>query len=89
MRVDRTTLRDLAVLDPGEEGTSLLALLDRTRTRLGSASLRSRMKGLPPRGEVRATQDAIRFLASRVPDVQRTLETLDPDAVDAYLSLKW
>jgi DNA mismatch repair protein MutS len=89
MRVDRTTLRDLAVLDPGEEGTSLLALLDRTRTRLGSASLRSRMKGLPPRGEVRATQDAIRFLASRVPDVQRTLETLDPDAVEAYLSLKW
>ncbi len=42
MELDRTTLHDLAILDEGEDGISLFALVDRTRTRLGRERLRAR-----------------------------------------------
>jgi len=89
MLVDRATLSDLAILDPGEEGTSLFSLLDRTRTRLGSATLKARMRNLPPSADVHGTQDAIRYLSACVAPIQAALDVMDPDVVDEYLSLKW
>lgn len=83
------TLTDLAILDPGEDGTSLFALLDRTRTRLGRKALRARMRVLPADAELQRTQDAVRHLATRLGSVPPAVETVDPDAVDDYLSLKW
>lgn len=89
MQVDRATLRDLSILDPGEEGASLFSLLDRTRTRLGNAALRARLKTLPSSADVRATQDAVRHLSTRIDSVRSALDAIDPDGVDEYLSLKW
>jgi len=89
MKIDRTTLSDLSVLDPGEEGTCLFTLLDRTRSDLGRVALRARMRNLPGRSELRDTQDAIRHIAGRVADFQAAIEWTNPDAVDRYLSLKW
>jgi hypothetical protein len=89
MQVDRATLRDLSILEPGEDGSSLLALLDRTRTRLGSRALRARMRSLPVGAELQRTQDAIRHLATSLGSTHSAVESVDPDAVDAYLSLKW
>ena len=89
MQVDRATLRDLSILEPGEDGSSLFALLDRTRTRLGSRALRARMRSLPVGAELQRTQDAIRHLATSLGSAHSAVESVDPDAVDDYLSLKW
>jgi hypothetical protein len=89
MHVDRATLRDLSILDQGDDGTSLFALLDRTRTRLGRRALRTRMGALPSGEELQRTQDAIRHLSTRLGAAPSAVESVDPDSVDDYLSLKW
>jgi DNA mismatch repair ATPase MutS len=89
MRVDRATLTDLAILDAGDEGMSLFALLDRSRTDLGRAALHARMRNLPSRAEVPSTQAAIRHLAESLHPVHDIIEGLNPDEVERYLSLKW
>src|SRR5688572_24304081 len=89
MRVDRATLTDLSILDAGEEGMSLFALLDRSRTELGRAALHSRMRNLPERSEIRSTQAAIRHLAASLHPVHDMVQGLNPDAVERYLSLRW
>lgn len=89
MKVDRATLRDLSILEPGDEGTSLFALLDRTRSRLGRSALRARMRDLPAGEELQRTQDAIKHLSTRLGTAPLAVERVDPDGVDDYLSLKW
>jgi DNA mismatch repair ATPase MutS len=89
MQVDRATLRDLSILDQGDDGMSLFALLDRTRTRLGRKALRARMGALPPGAELQRMQDAVRHLSTRLGSAPSAVESVDPDAVDEYLSLKW
>lgn len=89
MQVDRATLNDLSILDPGEEGTCLFTLIDRARSDLGRAVLRARMRNLPGRENLRDTQDAIKHLADRVAEFQVAIERTDSDAVERYLSLKW
>jgi DNA mismatch repair ATPase MutS len=89
MQVDRATTKDLSILEPGEDGTTLFALLDRTRTNLGSRALRSRMRALPAGAELQRTQDAVRHLSTRLGWTPSAVESVDPDAVDDYLALKW
>ena len=89
MRVDRATLTDLSILEQGEEGTCLFALLDRTCTGLGRNALRARMRSLPSRSDLRDTQDAIRHLVVRRVALRAAIEFVDADKIDAYLSLNW
>jgi DNA mismatch repair ATPase MutS len=90
MRVDHATLSDLAIMDSDLEGSSLFALLDRTATRIGKGLLRRRMRELPDSArELRAIQDAVRYLASTREAPRRIIEALNPDAIDAYLGLRW
>jgi len=90
MRVDHATLSDLAIMDSNLEGSSLLALLDRTATRIGKGLLRRRMRELPDSAqELRGIQDAVRYLASTREAPRRIIEALNPDAIDSYLGLRW
>jgi len=87
--VDGATLRDLSIVDAGEDGASLFARLDHARTGLGRAALRSRLRRLPPPAEARDTQAAIRYLGDRLHGVRALIDATNPDEVDAYLSLNW
>jgi DNA mismatch repair ATPase MutS len=89
MQVDRVTFADLSVFDAGEEGGTLLALLDRTRSRMGSLSLLARMRELPRGSDLQRTQDAIRALSAAGAPIHQAILRANPDAVDAYLALKW
>lgn len=90
MELDRTTLHDLAILDEGEDGISLFALVDRTRTRLGRERLRARMRNLPATpDELAVTQHAIMHLAARLEAVREGIDRLQADAVADYLQLRF
>src|SRR5688500_7307042 len=90
MRVDHATLSDRAIMDSNLEGSNLLALLDRTATRIGKGLLRRRMRELPDSAqELRGIQDAVRYLASTREAPRRIIEALNPDAIDSYLGLRW
>jgi DNA mismatch repair protein MutS len=63
MRIDQDTLRDLEVQSPTAGGPGLLDHLNRTRTRGGREAFRRRLTHpLSTAREVRAVQDALRFI---------------------------
>ena len=90
MIADASTLRDLDIVPtPGRRGTTLWALIDRTRSRAGARALRQRfLTGPGGASEIVALQRAHAALASEA--TYRTLiDAADLDGVDSYLTLTW
>lgn len=90
MLVDPATLRDLEILDAPDGAKPLAALLDHTGTTMGRDRLRSRLREpLRTVGEIRATQEGVRHLLSRLDAVRAALAGLPTDETERYLGLRW
>jgi DNA mismatch repair protein MutS len=84
MRIDPTTLGDLEVFGTTGGKGGLFELLDQTATSIGRTALRRRMSVPSSRiGEIRRTQEAVRFLLNH-PGLVR-LDGALVDAVSQYL----
>jgi DNA mismatch repair ATPase MutS len=85
MQVDPTTLSDLEVFQEGDGGPGLFALIDETETQKGRKALRDHLR-FPSSdlGEIRRTQEAVRFLAglSSLPRIDREAV----EGVERYLA---
>jgi DNA mismatch repair protein MutS len=81
--VDPTTLGDLEIFESADGSGGVFAVLDRTRTPGGRAALRRRIQAPPSAaGEIRRTQDAVRFLVHHAPAFRP--DTRVVEAVLAY-----
>ena len=91
MTLDSATLNDLEVVSTSiAGGPTLLALVDRTRTRAGREHLRRRL--MAPAGSVEAILDlqrAHQALAAHADAYRNVIHRVDPDAADAYLRSRW
>lgn len=84
MRIDHQTLSDLEIMEASDGGPGLFDLIDRTTTSFGRAALRRRFKRpLVDPAEIRATQDAVRWLRENPGRLRVSAASLD--AVDRYL----
>lgn len=91
MFVDVATLQDLEILaTPAVRGTTLWSLINRTRTRVGSEALRERFLNPPHTAdEILALQRAHQVLAAEGNAYRQTLERVNADGVERYLSANW
>lgn len=91
MFVDTATLQDLEIVPtPTVRGTTLLSLVNRTRTRVGGAQLRERLLH-PPHdvNAILALQGAHRALATDSAIYRHMLDRACADEVERYLSVTW
>lgn len=85
MLVDSTTLKDLEVFDDASGQGGLFGLLDRTETRVGRRAFRRRLRNpLTSAEDIRAVQDAVRFLSDWHPS-RSLLERGLTEALERYL----
>jgi DNA mismatch repair ATPase MutS len=91
MFVDVATLQDLEILaTPAVRGTTLWSLVNRTRTRAGGEALRERFLNPPHTAEeILALQRAHQVLAADANAYRQTLERVNADGVERYLSANW
>ncbi|RPJ85113.1 MAG: hypothetical protein EHM13_02070 [Acidobacteria bacterium] len=89
--IDAATLRDLEVLSTTSRGgTTLLALVDRTRSRVGQRCLRQFLQAPATSAEeILARQQAHRAIASAAERYRRILDGADTDGTERYLSSNW
>lgn len=91
MFLDPNTLHDLEILPTAPaRGMTVWALIDRTRTRVGRAALRHRLKAAPrSANDIIDLQNAHQTIASSASSYRTILDHSDPDAVEEYLSVSW
>jgi DNA mismatch repair protein MutS len=91
MVIDADTLRDLDVISTSvPKGTTLLDLVDRTRTRSGRDHLRRRlMMRTPSSAAIEALQRAHQLLAADSRTYRTILDRADLDGVERYLNSNW
>jgi DNA mismatch repair protein MutS len=91
MFVDVATLQDLEILaTPAVRGTTLWSLVNRTRTRVGSETLRERLLNPPHTAdEILALQRAHQALAAEANAYRETLDRASADGVERYLTASW
>jgi DNA mismatch repair protein MutS len=85
------TLHDLDVLSTStSNGPTVLALVDRTRTRVGREVLRRRLGEPASTSEqITALQDAHQAIAARAREYRAVLDRIDADGVEHYLQSRW
>ena len=88
---DPATLHDLDVLStPVRQGSTVLGLVDRTRTRAGREALRRRLVTPTHSAEqILALQRAYRFLAADAATYRVLLDRVESDALERYLNSNW
>jgi DNA mismatch repair ATPase MutS len=91
MFVDSATLQDLEIVPtPTVRRTTLWSLIDRTRTRVGSESLRTQLLNPPHTAEeILALQRAHQVLATEASAYRHTLDQASADGVERYLNVNW
>lgn len=91
MIADSSTLADLEVLHASaSHGSTLLMLIDKTRTDCGRQHLRRRLVENPGSAEfILERQCAHRALGSDLPSYRTLLDKADLNACEAYLDMKW
>src|SRR5690348_14796252 len=91
MLVDSATLQDLEILPaPTARGLTLWTLINRTRTRVGSAALREQLLNPSTDAEEIVTrQGAHRVLAAGATAYRQLLDQAAADEVERYLNTNW
>jgi DNA mismatch repair protein MutS len=91
MFVDSATLQDLEIVaTPTVCGPTLLSLINRTRTRVGSEALRQRLLNPPHTAEdILALQRAHQALAAEARGYRHALDQAAADEVERYLNSNW
>ncbi len=91
MTLDAATLHDLDVLSTSTpRGPTLVALVDRTRSRAGREALRQRLVApTDSGGGILALQDAHQSLAADAAGYRAIFDAADTDAAERYLSSNW